>query len=61
MALKIFLSHSHDDRAIAAALASLIGDLFGDMVGVSYSSDQNAGGGIPPGAQWLPWISPTMS
>jgi hypothetical protein len=56
MALAIFLSHSHHDRAIAGALASLVADLFGNKVSVDYSSDQNAGGGIPPGAQWLPWI-----
>jgi hypothetical protein len=56
MALNVFMSHSHDDRAIADALASLIKDLFEDMVTVSYSSDQNADGGIPPGAQWLSWI-----
>jgi hypothetical protein len=56
MALNIFMSHSHDDRTIAAALANLVNDLFEDMVRVSYSTDQTAGGGIPPGAQWLPWI-----
>ena len=56
MALKIFLSHSHQDQAIAAALAGLLGDLFRSKVSVDYSSDQNAGGGIPPGEQWLPWI-----
>jgi hypothetical protein len=56
MVLGIFLSHSHRDQAIAEALATLIGDLFGDKVTIAYSSDQKAGGGIPPGAQWLPWI-----
>ena len=56
MALAIFLSHSHRDQAIAEALAVLIRDLFGPTVSVAYSSDQKAGGGIPPGAQWLPWI-----
>lgn len=56
MALAIFLSHSHRDQAVAEALAVLIGDLFGDKVSIAYSSDQKAGGGIPPGAQWLPWI-----
>ena len=51
MALKIFLSHSHQDQAIAAALAGLLGDLFRSKVSVDYSSDQNAGGGIPPGVR----------
>ena len=56
MALKIFLSHSHDDRVIADALASLIEDVFDDAVSVSYSSDEGAGEGIPPGDPWLSWI-----
>jgi hypothetical protein len=56
MALVVFLSHSHHDRTIAAALARLIGNIFDDRVSVDYSSDQTTGGGIPPGALWLPWI-----
>jgi hypothetical protein len=56
LALSIFLSHSHHDQAIAGALASLVDQIFGDQVTVDYSSDQTADGGIPPGAEWLPWI-----
>jgi hypothetical protein len=55
--LKIFLSHSTLDRDIAATLKQLIKDLFGEGVTVEYSSDQEAGGGIPPGAEWVPWIN----
>ena len=57
MTVKIFLSHSHQDRAIAGALAKLITDIFGGNVSVTHSSDQAAGGGIPPGAKWLPWVT----
>lgn len=54
--MRIFLSHSHLDLSIAAALDELLTELFGDSVQVAYSSDQSAGGGIPPGDQWLQWI-----
>jgi hypothetical protein len=56
-AMRIFLSHSHRDRAIAEALTKLLTGLFGKRLEVQYSSDQSAGGGVPPGAQWLPWIT----
>lgn len=55
--MQVFLSHSHRDRDIADALGKLLSDLFGDRVRVEYSSDQAAGGGIPPGSKWLPWIT----
>lgn len=55
--MQIFLSHSSLDREIAAALKMLVQDLFGKGVTVEYSSDQEAGGGIPPGDKWLPWIT----
>jgi hypothetical protein len=55
--MQIFLSHSHLDRAIAEALSTLLRDMFGERVHVEYSSDQTAGGGVPPGAHWLPWIT----
>jgi hypothetical protein len=59
--LQIFLSHSNLDRGIAAALKVLIQDLFGKGVIVEYSSDQDVGGGIPPGDKWLPWITQKIS
>ena len=61
MPLQIFLSHSSLDREIAAALKTLVQDLFGKGVAVEYSSDQEAGGGIPPGDKWLPWIIKKIS
>ena len=54
--MNIFLSHSHRDRPIAEALTRLLDDLFGDRIQASYSSDDAAGGGIPPGDDWLAWI-----
>jgi len=55
--LQVFLSHSSIDGKIADALQTLLYDLFGKGVAVEFSSDQKAGGGIPPGEKWLPWIN----
>jgi TIR domain len=56
--VRVFLSHSTRDRPIAEALKHLLEAVFGKRrVVVEFSSDQQAGGGIPPGAQWLPWIT----
>jgi hypothetical protein len=56
--MQIFLSHSTRDRSIAEALKDLLEAVFGKRrIVVEFSSDQQAGGGIPPGAQWLPWIT----
>lgn len=55
--LKVFISHSHSDKAAADALSALIVGVFTeDWVKVSYSSDRKSGGGIEAGADWLPWI-----
>lgn len=54
--MRIFLSHSHVDSPIATALKILLGDMFGDRVAVSYSSDESPEGGIEPGDAWLEWI-----
>ncbi len=53
---KIFISHAHSDMALASCLKQLIVGVFGDEVSVDFSSDQSMGGGIPSGAEWLPWI-----
>jgi hypothetical protein len=56
--VQLFLSHSTRDRAIAEALKDLLEAVFGKRrVVVEFSSDQQADGGIPPGSQWLPWIT----
>jgi hypothetical protein len=56
--MRIFLSHSTADRVIAEAVKKLLENVFGSVnLQVDYSSDQEAGGGIPPGALWLPWIT----
>ncbi len=59
--MQIFLSHSSDDRNIAKALAKLLRDLFGKPVTVVYSSEAAAGGGVPSGAEWYPWIKDQIS
>jgi hypothetical protein len=55
--LRVFLSHSSQDREIAEEIKALFGDVFDGQVAVDFSSDQASGGGIPPGEQWLPWIT----
>ncbi len=54
--MHIFVSHSHRDRAIADALAELLGRLFDGSVDVHCSSSQRVDGGIAPGERWWPWI-----
>lgn len=55
--MRIFLSHSTTDRAIAESVKELLENVFAKKdVQVEFSSDQGVGGGIPPGAQWLSWI-----
>lgn len=55
--MDIFVSHSHEDRAIVDALDDLHRAFFGDEIKLVRSSDQSVGGGIPPGARWLDWIT----
>lgn len=56
--VSIFLSHATPDRSIARALKELIEAMFPrEYVHVEYSSDESQGEGIPPGDQWLPWIT----
>jgi hypothetical protein len=52
----IFISHTHNDKPIADALAKLAGDLFGDRLSVNYSSKKELEGGIAPGEDWFRWI-----
>lgn len=59
--MKIFLSHSHLDFPIADALKTLVDDLFGEHVSVSYSSDDAPEGGIGPGEPWLDWIQRVLA
>ncbi len=51
----LFISHSHQDAAIADALTEVIDELFEHQVSVSYSSKTDDGG-IPTGADWFRWI-----
>jgi tetratricopeptide (TPR) repeat protein len=52
----IFISHTHSDRPIADALATMVEQLFGNRVTVSYSSKKELDGGIKPGDDWFRWI-----
>jgi hypothetical protein len=65
MPLRVFISHAHDDKRLAAALESLISGVFQagatKTVLVEYSSDSAPGGGITPGASWLDWILTVVS
>jgi hypothetical protein len=56
--MEIFLSHSTRDHPIAEALRSLLGQVFEPTrVRVHFSSDQRPSAGIPPGEEWLQWIT----
>jgi tetratricopeptide (TPR) repeat protein len=52
----IFVSHTHDDQPIAAALATLVDRLYGKSVQVHYSTKKELAGGIAPGRDWFRWI-----
>jgi tetratricopeptide (TPR) repeat protein len=56
MAKNVFISHAHDDKALADAVTELVRRVFDEHAMVSYSSDQSSGGGIQAGSQWLEWI-----
>lgn len=48
----MFISHSHDEKALADAIRAAMSKLV-STVNVQYSSDTSVGGGIQPGADWL--------
>ena len=52
----IFISHTSSDRAIAKALEEAVRALFGDRMSVAYSTSKEDGG-IPPGQNWITWIT----
>lgn len=53
----IFISHAHNDQALAAALAALIEKLFaGKFPPVNFSSRKELEGSIAPGENWFRWI-----
>src|SRR5215212_1266654 len=53
---KVFISHAHDDKALADAVRELFTGVFGNHVAIGYSSDRSSGGGIEAGSEWFPWI-----
>jgi hypothetical protein len=60
MPISVFISHGHEDKALADALRKLMDKVFGAgptrRVRVDYSSDNSPRRGIAPGAKWLDWI-----
>jgi tetratricopeptide (TPR) repeat protein len=52
----IFISHTHADKEIAAAIRDAIQTLFGEAVGIRYSTNKELDGGIKPGEDWFRWI-----
>jgi tetratricopeptide (TPR) repeat protein len=53
---KVFISHSHKDHPLAAALRNVLKEIF-PSVEVAFSSDKEAGGGPVAGSNWLDWIN----
>jgi tetratricopeptide (TPR) repeat protein len=56
MPKNVFISHAHDDKALADAVSGLVRRVFDEHAAVGYSSDHSSGGGIQAGSQWLAWI-----
>jgi len=53
---RLFLSHSHGDHELAAALKLLIESCFPGHIEVKASSSAPSEGGISAGSEWLDWI-----
>ncbi len=53
----VFISHTHDDEALAHALRGLVKSSFADRIRLVYSSDFTDGGGVQVGENWLHWIA----
>ena len=51
---KIFISHTHEDKALADAFERMVTELFSGYVKVAYSSNPELG--PKHGARWLQWI-----
>jgi len=48
----VFISHSHEERALAQAWKRLIDDVSQGAVDTWLSSDQSPDGGMPLGKEW---------
>jgi len=55
-ALKIFISHHHEEKLLALAWQELVRTLTQGMVVPWYSSDERAAGGVAPG-EWRPQVT----
>ena len=54
-ALRVFISHHHEEKLLARAWQDLIRTLTGNKVVPWFSSDDRAAGGITPG-EWHPQV-----
>jgi tetratricopeptide (TPR) repeat protein len=53
----VFISHTHQDNALATALSDALRDLFGEQVQARYSTAKELNAGIRPGDDWAEWIA----
>jgi hypothetical protein len=60
-ARKVFVSHSHADKAIAELLGNLLDDTFSGLLTPFFSSDPSPTGGIRPGEDWYQRIHGELS
>jgi hypothetical protein len=56
MSKKVFVSHSHPDKPLVDALATLIKNIFGSSVSLSISSEKAGKEGVEAGEDWKKWI-----
>lgn len=55
--LRLFISHSHQDKPLAGALQTLLAEMFGDAIAIDYSSDDAPARGIRAGGTVRPMRS----
>src|SRR4051812_45026803 len=53
----IFISLTHEDAPIAAAIEQALKQLVGDAARVHFSPSADASGGIKAGQDWFEWIN----
>ncbi len=56
----MFISHVHEDKAVADAFALLLRDSTAGALEVYSSSDTSPGGGIKYGTEWFQWIKSSV-
>ena len=54
--MRLFMSHSANDKPLVDALQNLLRDVFAEPVEIASSSASVADGGVGAGEDWLDWI-----